>query len=100
MSHFCIYAWDMPNSAPLRRDARDAHFAHIETVLDKIDVAGPLKNDDGDNIGSLFIVKVANRADAEAFLRADPYFAAGIWQRWEIHPFLPAAGKWIGGKTW
>jgi len=27
-------------------------------------------------------------------------FGAGVWERWEIHPFTPAAGEWIGGKTW
>jgi uncharacterized protein len=100
MSHFVIVAWDGPNSLEKRAANRDAHFAHIETVMEKIAVAGPLKDDAGVNIGSLFILKVASHAEAEALLRADPYFAAGIWDRWTINPFLPAAGEWTGGARW
>jgi uncharacterized protein len=100
MTRFAVIAWDVADSATLREAARDAHFAHIERVIDKIAVAGPLKDDAGANIGSLFVLDVANAAEAEALIRSDPYFAAGVWDRWAVHPFLAAAGEWVGGKTW
>jgi uncharacterized protein len=100
MSYFAIVSHDAPDSVGPRADARDAHFAHIETILDKIAVAGPLKDADGNNIGSLVVLKCDSAADAEAILKSDPYFKAGVWERWDIYPFLPAAGDWIGGKIW
>lgn len=99
-SHFTIFAWDTPGSAEHRSTQQAAHFAHVETILDKIALAGPLRDADGQSIGSLFVLKVATAEEAEMLFRADPYFKAGVWERWEIHPFLPAAGEWIGGKIW
>lgn len=98
--HFTIYAWDAPGSAKPRATQQTAHFAHIETILDKIALAGPLRDDAGQSVGSLLIFKVASAGEAEMLFRADPYFKAGVWERWEIQAFQPAAGEWIGGKIW
>lgn len=100
MSHFAIMAWDIANSAPIRAAMRDAHFSHIERIVDKVAVAGPLKDADGAIVGSLVVLNVADAAEAEAVLRSDPYFTAGVWERWTIHPFVAAAGEWVGGKIW
>jgi uncharacterized protein len=98
--YFVVFAWDTPSSLGARAAANAEHFAHIETIMDKIAVAGPMKDREGQNIGSLLLFKVASYDEAEALLHADPYFKARVWERWEIHPFLPAAGEWIGGKIW
>lgn len=100
MTLYAVMAWDAPGSATARADHRDAHFAHIGTIIDTIAVAGPLKDADGTNIGSLVVLKVATRDEAEAVLKSDPYFAAGVWARWDIHPFVAAAGDWVGGTIW
>ena len=100
MSHYAVIAWDAPGSAGPRAAARDAHFAHIGTIIDKVAVAGPLKDAGGTNIGSLVVLNVDSHAEAEAILKSDPYFAAGVWERWTIHPFLAAAGDWVGGSVW
>lgn len=99
-SHYAIVAWDAPDSGAKRDIHRAAHFVHIEASLDKIAIAGPVKNEAGEFTGSLFVVKATTAAEAEAILAADPYFGAGVWSRTEISPFVPAAGEWIGGKTW
>lgn len=100
MKHFAIIAWDAPDSAAARTSARAAHFARIEGIMDSLAIAGPLKDASGAFTGSLVIVKAEDEAGARAILEADPYFAAGVWARFEIHDFLPAAGEWVGGKTW
>lgn len=68
--------------------------------MDKIAIAGPLRDENGLSNGSLFVFKTMSPEEAEELFRSDPYFKAGVWTRWEVHPFLPAAGEWIGGKTW
>lgn len=100
MKHFAIIAWDAPGSAPIRKAAREAHFARIDGIIDSLAIAGPLRDEAGDFVGSLVIVTAADEAGARAILEADPYFAAGVWDRIEIREFLPAAGQWIGGTTW
>lgn len=100
MKHFAIIAWDAPDSAGARNSARAAHFARIEGIMDSLAIAGPMRDANGAFVGSLVIVTAEDEAGARAILEADPYFAAGVWDRFEIHDFLPAAGKWVGGKTW
>ena len=85
----------------LRRSERDAHFAYIETILDRLLVAGPLPEaDSGSHTASLFVYAVDSEAEARALLEADPYFKAGIYGECELKPFVPAAGSWIGGTIW
>ncbi|QTD55162.1 YciI family protein [Parasphingorhabdus cellanae] len=100
MKAFAIYCTDKPDTEQKRLDTRSAHFAHIETTLDNLFVAGPFKNAHGDTVGSLLIVKAETEADARAQLEADPYFHADIWADIRIHEFTAAAGDWIGGKIW
>jgi uncharacterized protein len=97
---YAIMAWDGPDSATKRNETRAQHFAHIETIMDRILIAGPLKDGDGAMIGSLVVVTAKDASEAEAILKSDPYYAAGVWQRWDIQSFVPAAGAWVGGKTW
>ncbi len=97
---YAVIAWDGPDSAAKRAEFRLRHFAHVEQIMDKVLIAGPLKDADGNFTGSLVVVKAEDEAEAEAILKSDPYFKAGVWDRWEIQFFLPAAGDWVGGKTW
>ncbi|MEW4467812.1 YciI family protein [Parasphingorhabdus sp. JC815] len=100
MKTFAIYCTDKPDTAQKRRDARDAHFSHIEKTLDNFLIAGPLNDKDGVTIGSLLIVKADDASHARKLLESDPYFRIDIWQDIRISEFIPAAGDWIGGKIW
>lgn len=100
MNHYAILAWDAPDAAPKRDAARAAHFARVEAILDRVAIAGPMKDATGGFTGSVIIVTAESEAEARALFEADPYFAAGVWDRHEIHAFVPAAGTWIGGKIW
>ncbi len=100
VKHYAIVAWDGPAAAEARNAARAAHFARIEAILPNLAIAGPLKDEHGAFTGSLVIVTAADQAEALAIFQANPYFIAGVWARYEIHDFLPAAGGWIGGTSW
>ncbi|PHR20558.1 MAG: hypothetical protein COA41_05195 [Sphingopyxis sp.] len=100
MKTFAIYCTDKPDTAKMRNDARDAHFAHIEKTLDNFCIAGPMLDENGGTVGSLLVVKAADAAAARRQLEADPYFDAEIWADIRITEFIPAAGDWIGGKIW
>lgn len=100
MPHFVVVAYDKPGAEALRKAARPAHFAYIETILDRIAVAGPMRDADGHFLGSILIYDAEDVAAARALLEGDPYHQAGIWERADVVPFTAAAGTWIGGKSW
>ncbi len=100
MSHYLILAWDAPDVAALRSATRDNHLAHIAQIVESVAIAGPLRDEKGAIAGSMFILIADMQAEAEALLRRDPYFAAGVWAKWTINPFTPVAGEWTGGGIW
>jgi uncharacterized protein YciI len=89
------------DSAELRTREKEAHFAYIESILDRLLVAGPLTESTGTAYAaSLFVYAVDTEAEARRLLEDDPYFKAGIYADVVVVPFVPAAGKWIGGTIW
>lgn len=48
----------------------------------------------------LVIATAVDEAEARAIFEDDPQLAAGVWERYEIRDFLPAAGGWIGRTIW
>lgn len=89
------------DTSTLRRAERDRHFAYIETILDRLLVAGPLApREAGEWRASLFVYAVEERTEAELLLQADPYHQAGIYGTVQFMRFTPAAGRWIGGTVW
>lgn len=97
---YAIITHDKPGSAAIRMEKLKLHLAHVEANLDRLAVAGPLRDEDGNFTGSLLVVKAESEAEARAQIEADPYFAADIWSDIEIRAFNAAAGDWVGGKTW
>jgi uncharacterized protein YciI len=77
-----------------------AHLAYIESIIDRIAIAGPLRDVDGKVVGSVLMYRVATLQEARALLHADPYFSANIWSHTEVCMFVGVAGDWAGGKAW
>ena len=92
---FAIHALDRAGALPTRLANYDAHKAFLSDTLRfgiKIVMSGPLVADDGQAmIGSLFLIEAPSR-DIEAFNRADPFAAAGIWDRVSITGFVRRQG--------
>lgn len=97
---YAIITRDKPDSKAIRMEKLKEHLAHIEEGLDRLAVAGPLRDADGNFTGSLLVVKADSEADARALLETDPYFKADIWSDIRIDEINAAAGDWVGGKTW
>ncbi len=100
MAYIC-FCRDVENSTPLRQANTAAHLAYIEKIMGRVLVAGPMAADsEGDYSGSTFIYDVESREEALQLLHNDPYFRAGLYTDVACRYFRPAAGNWIGGKTW
>lgn len=92
---------DGPNGTAARAVATAAHLSYVETILDEINVAGPLYDDSGTrSVGSLYCLKTKSAARAREIIENDPFFKAGVFATVEYFPHLPAAGVYLGGKVW
>lgn len=93
---FAIHALDRAGALSTRLAHYDAHKAFLSDTSRfgiTIVMSGPLVSDDGETmIGSLFLVDAPSRTEVEVFNRADPFAAAGIWERVSITGFVRRQG--------
>jgi uncharacterized protein YciI len=84
---FSIVRIDKPNSVELRQSTRPKHLVYLDRVMSCITTGGALLDDDGQQIGSILIIDVADRAAAEEFAATDPFVPAGLFASTHIAPF-------------
>ncbi len=77
---YAIMVQDEEGTEGAREEHRDAHLAHFRSHKSRIALSGPLSNDNGHGVGSLVIFEAESAAEADAFIRADPFYGAGVWQ--------------------
>ena len=78
---FVIHAHDSADGAARRAPLRQAHIDYLNTHLHITIARGALLGDAGDKIiGSLLMLDVANKAEAEAFWANEPFNRAGVFE--------------------
>ena len=81
---YALIGKDKPNSLPLRLATRAAHLEYLHGQ-GKAVITGPLLGEDEESmIGSLMVIEVKDRAEAEAYVANDPYTLAGLFASMEI----------------
>ena len=77
---YSVYCVDAESTHALREQHLVAHRAYLDLFRDKIFFSGPLQSDDAATaLGSLFILNVADRAEAEAYIYNEVFYKAGIF---------------------
>lgn len=92
MALFVIHWQDKPGGLETRLATRQAHFDYIAAHPGVLKLGGPFLDAKGNMAGSLLIIEAADLAAAEAFAEADPYNAAGLYERREVRPWKATAG--------
>ena len=93
--HYAIMSEDVQDSLEKRMAARPAHLDRLNTLAsqDRLLIAGPhpaLDSADPGEAGfsgSLVIAEFDSLEQAQAWADADPYVAAGVYQRVVVKPF-------------
>lgn len=93
---YAIISEDTPNSLSKRQSARPAHVERLNILKEAgcLLMAGPHpaidSNEPGDAgfTGSLVIAEFPSLEEAQAWADADPYIAAGVYQRVVVKPYL------------
>ena len=77
---YLIHGVDGPDVARIRAATREAHFAYLEKHRDILVLGGATLADDGvARTGSVLIINVPGRAEADAFARDEPFRKAGLF---------------------
>ncbi|MFO8154594.1 MAG: YciI family protein [Pseudomonadota bacterium] len=92
---YAIRSFDVEDSLAARQSARPDHIARLEQLKaeGRLVLAGPLPAIDSNEPGpagfdgSLVVAEFDSLEDARAWAEADPYRAAGAYERVEVHPF-------------
>ena len=88
---YALICTDKAGALQTRLDTRDAHLAYIkETGV--VAQAGPFLNEAGEMSGSLVILDVAERADAQSWADNDPYAKAGLFSAVRIEAWKRVVG--------
>jgi len=96
-----VICQDSEQAQRLRKQYLQAHLDYIESILEQVDVAGPIKQHQVDHYdGSCFIYATDDMQYAKQLFENDPYAQHGVYRSHSFARFLPAAGNWVGGKTW
>lgn len=94
MSYFAIVGFDAENAKPKRQEHLESHIQALKALKDegRLLVAGPMfqTTANEDYTGSILIIDFSDQTAAEAWFQAEPYFNAGVYQRYTIHPYLDA----------
>jgi uncharacterized protein YciI len=94
---YAIVGNDVPDSLQRRLSARVAHLARLDALRDegRLLLAGPCPAIDALDpgpagfSGSIVIAEFKSLEEARAWADADPYIAAGVYERVDVRPFRP-----------
>lgn len=95
MMFYAIISEDVPNSLPLRAQARPTHLERLQALKNegRLLLAGPHpaidSNEPGEAgfSGSLVVAEFPSLAEAQVWANADPYVAAGVYAKVTVKPF-------------
>lgn len=92
---YAIISQDVENSLEKRMSARAEHLARLQALQDegRLLVAGPHPKTDSEDpgpagfTGSLIIAEFESLQKAQEWADADPYIAAGVYEKVIVKPF-------------
>lgn len=98
---YVIYSEDIANSLEKRLPARPAHLHRLQELQNagRLLLAGPFPAIDSPDpgsagfSGSMIVAEFPSLEDAQIWAKADPYVAAGVYEKVTVKPFkkvLPA----------
>ena len=87
---YAIICTDKDGALEIRKANRDKHLAYLGAS--PIVIAGPFQDESEAMTGSLIVLDVATRAEAEDWAANDPFAKAGLFQKVRIERFKMVIG--------
>ncbi len=80
MPLFAVLTVDKPGMAGARAAIRQTHLDYLADHADIVVLGGVTYGADGEKDGSVWILNLPDRKAAEAFVAAEPFVKAGLFQ--------------------
>jgi uncharacterized protein YciI len=80
---WAVHCLDKPDTEAERNRLRAIHRQYLDKYMPHLFFSGPLLEDDEPEVqlGSLFILDLPSRAEAEAYIANEPFNLAGVFER-------------------
>lgn len=93
---YVITGRDSPGALAIRKQVRPEHLARARQLLDegRLILAGPCPAIDGPDpgpagfTGSVIVAEFESLEAAQQWIAADPYVTAGVFESWDVRPFV------------
>lgn len=93
---YVITGKDSPNGLAIRKRVRPGHLARAQALVDegRLILGGPCPAIDSPDpgpagfSGSVIVAEFASLEDAKAWIAADPYVTEGVFESYEVRPFI------------
>jgi len=90
---FALVALDAPNSVERRLAIRPEHLKYLESLGDKLVLAGPFLDDKDQGVGSIVVIEAASLDEARATFGRDPYARENLFDQVTIKPWRLGINK-------
>ncbi|WP_417307452.1 YciI family protein [Devosia sp.] len=84
MPFYSIVAKDKSGALDQRMAVRPEHLKHLETLGDRLIIAGPFQNEEGKATGSFMVIEADDLATATSLFEQDPFIKQGVFESWDI----------------
>ena len=87
-----------PGAPERRASVRERHLQEARPLAEDgtMRLGGAYLDEAGAMAGSVLILEAEDEGAVRALLERDVYSRAGVWQSYEIRPFVPALGSLLG----
>jgi uncharacterized protein YciI len=84
---FLFFAFDKKQGGGAIRAATRPRHVEYTKSNGRVRFGGPFVGPNDEMIGSFSIIEAKDLAEAQAYVKNDPYIQAGLFERHELHPW-------------
>jgi uncharacterized protein YciI len=86
---YALICTDKPDSLAIRKAKRPEHVEYLQSLGNRLVLAGPFTEPDGETMnGSLVVIEAASLDAARNIAAGDPFAKVGLFASVEIRPWL------------
>jgi uncharacterized protein YciI len=86
---YALICTDKPDSLAIRKAKRPEHVEYLQSLRNRLVLAGPFTEPDGETMnGSLVVIDAASLDAARNIAAGDPFAKVGLFASVEIRPWL------------
>ena len=96
MPMYSIVARDRAGGLEHRQAVRPEHLKHLDSLGEKLVLAGPFQTEDGKSVGSFMVIEAEDLEAAKSLFGKDPFIREGVFASYEISRWALTINKSAG----